>query len=89
MGEPSIENEPVEHAPKKKNRIIRSALRNQEHIEPLMVSIETAIRMADYSVSQRTIERAIEAKELNGYQPGVETMVIPSEFLVWMKRFKK
>ncbi len=51
--------------------------------------LDTACEMVDHAVAQKTIERAIADGKLNGFQFGKSTCVVPSEFLVWCKRFKK
>lgn len=54
-----------------------------------MWPLEFAIEMVGGAVSKKTLHRAIDAKDLNGFKAGKEVCVIPSEFLVWFKRFKQ
>lgn len=62
------------------------------YVDPWKMAVwklDTAVEMADGSVSKKTIERAIELRDLNGFQSGKFTTVVPAEFLIWLKRSRK
>lgn len=67
------------------------AVRPQEikYIDPMKLafwSLETAALMANDTISEKTISRAIRDGELTAYKAGKCLAVVPSDFLTWLKR---
>ena len=73
-------------------RLAQMAPREIRYVDPmkmLMWTLDTAIEMVDGSVSKKTLQRAIESGDLNAFKAGKVLCVVPSDFLVWFKRFKQ
>jgi hypothetical protein len=73
-------------------KLAAAASREVRWIDPYKMAawpLDLAIEMVGGGVGKKTIERAISAGDLAGYKPGKETCVLPADFVVWFKRFRK
>lgn len=62
------------------------------YIDPMRLAqwtLETACQMVDGAVSPKTIQRAIESGDLEGFKAGAKVTVEPARFLTWFRRFRK
>lgn len=89
MGEIDIKVLTEEMIEEKLRALTRSEISYIDPMKMALWSVDRAVAMADGTVSKDTIERANKKGDLKFYKAGKENAVIPSEFLLWLKRFQK